>query len=637
MNPDKIAKLKILARWGLILAIPFALFATGNRFAKKQILDLRAIPPQEDLYFDIARDHASLRLSWPPDFPDSPTLPCLPGDSANVFVKISNRSELKINSSTLPLQSTKPVNLGTFIIDKEGHRTEQKQPHFSFSPGFNFNHNSKTLNDSRLVNIELRCPQKPGRYKIEIEYVQEGVGWLHDFASADSWLNLELHSIDLENESTFISSPFYESHKKTRFDFGNMGRAEIQELLEVYRMAYNTLVGTTHVELYNNRPYLAHYAGSIYPMIWIRDMTSIQKAFKYLRPRHQFKQSNFVDLFLKTAYWTEPVYDWIATQKTIGSRSYDKNDVQVDQEFWLAEAALDAVDFDLVPRGWIEASNNPLKTPRINIIMGAVRWVFKERWNDELGCVYSGHTADWGDVGLLGQDELTSTKLDHGKPYVCGLFPNILALQVLSRLNKSHSHVMKNFHEINLLGGGEMLIEKLSRFINERLWQEDRGFFKIHLHLDKTSHDFFDENNMFALGGHTLALASPYIASERKDRILDIILKRQEQYHISSISGVLLPPYPRNTYANPIMSKPFEYQNGGQWDWFGLRVIKHLYQRNHELGGIKLLEIARRVKKSKGFYEWYTPKGEPRGSRDLRAAAAMYIKAMHEIFSKGPR
>jgi len=39
---------------------------------------------------------------------------------------------------------------------------------------------------------------------------------------------------------------------------------------------------------------------------------------------------------------------------------------------------------------------------------------------------------------------------------------------------------------------------------NKWLWQEEKGFYKVHEHLDSLRHDF-DEKNMFVMGGNTAA------------------------------------------------------------------------------------------------------------------------------------
>ena len=39
------------------------------------------------------------------------------------------------------------------------------------------------------------------------------------------------------------------------------------------------------------------------------------------------------------------------------------------------------------------------------------------------------------------------------------------------------------------------------------LWQEDKGFYRVHVHLDPLPHDF-DEDDMFAMGGNAQAMIS---------------------------------------------------------------------------------------------------------------------------------
>ena len=66
---------------------------------------------------------------------------------------------------------------------------------------------------------------------------------------------------------------------------------------------------------------------------------------------------------------------------------------------------------------------------------------------------------------------------------------------------------------------------------------------------------------------------------EKSRRIILEALRRQEKFHISTISGTLLPPYPKKLFKHPLVDDPFEYQNGAQWDWFGARLIYAMFQQ----------------------------------------------------------
>ena len=83
--------------------------------------------------------------------------------------------------------------------------------------------------------------------------------------------------------------------------------------------------------------------------------------------------------------------------------------------------------------------------------------------------------------------------------------------------------------------------------------------------LDDLTHEF-DEDDMFAMGGNTQVILSGLADEEKSGQIIQEALKRQEEFQISTISGTLLPPYPKNLFNHPLLDDPYEYQNGAQWD-----------------------------------------------------------------------
>jgi len=59
------------------------------------------------------------------------------------------------------------------------------------------------------------------------------------------------------------------------------------------------------------------------------------------------------------------------------------------------------------------------------------------------------------------------------------------------------------------------------------------------------------------------------LADENKTRrIIKVALERQKIFNVSTISGTLLPYYPKGFFKHPMIDDFYEYQNGGQWDWF---------------------------------------------------------------------
>lgn len=82
------------------------------------------------------------------------------------------------------------------------------------------------------------------------------------------------------------------------------------------------------------------------------------------------------------------------------------------------------------------------------------------------------------------------------------------------------------------------------------------------------------------------------------------------------------------------MDKPYIYQNGGDWTWFGGRMIQQLIANGYvEEAYEEVLPMMDRVIKNKGFYEWYGQGEVPSGSGLFKGSAGVLCKAI-EMFDK---
>jgi hypothetical protein len=95
-----------------------------------------------------------------------------------------------------------------------------------------------------------------------------------------------------------------------------------------------------------------------------------------------------------------------------------------------------------------------------------------------------------------------------------------------------------------------------------------------------------------------------------------------------SIGLTMYPPYPEGSFENKSMY-PYGYQNGGDWTWFGGRMIQQLVNYGFvEEAYEQLVPMTERVVKNDGFFEWYTEKNEPKGSGTFRGSAGVLYKAI---------
>ncbi|MNF78892.1 hypothetical protein D3C84_610920 [compost metagenome] len=117
------------------------------------------------------------------------------------------------------------------------------------------------------------------------------------------------------------------------------------------------------------------------------------------------------------------------------------------------------------------------------------------------------------------------------------------------------------------------------------------------------------------------------------------MVKRVKLAGAASIGLTLYPPYPNGYFASHEMNPMYTYQNGGDWTWFGGRMIQQLIKYGFVQEAYEqMLPMVKRVKDNNGFYEWYSVDNKPRGSGTFRGEAGVLYTAiaMFEKINKLP-
>jgi hypothetical protein len=74
---------------------------------------------------------------------------------------------------------------------------------------------------------------------------------------------------------------------------------------------------------------------------------------------------------------------------------------------------------------------------------------------------------------------------------------------------------------------------------------------------------------------------------------------------------------------------PYGYQNGGDWTWFGARMVLALVEQGMVQEAYQELRpMVERVVVNEGFYEWYTVDNKPTGSGTFRGSAGVLYDAI---------
>lgn len=158
---------------------------------------------------------------------------------------------------------------------------------------------------------------------------------------------------------------------------------------------------------------------------------------------------------------------------------------------------------------------------------------------------------------------------------------------------------------------------------NKNLWQQNKGYYKMHVQISSTNPKF-KEDEIFPMGGNEIAIQSGLANHSQAKQIFEIAKERKKQVNASTIGCVLVPAYPARFFANPGMDEEYEYQNGGQWDWFaGRLILEEFLNGRNEDALTRLKEIASQDNNQGGFYEWYTLNGTGKGSPKFLGSAGV--------------
>ncbi len=461
--------------------------------------------------------------------------------------------------------------------------------------------------ESVELEVLFRVPFRSGEHILEFDLVREGVAWFKDGGSETLEIQLDVKE-RLWPDS--VQEIRLESGMRTRF---TSSRPEINQLYKLIRLTLEenetTFQGRTGM--------VSGFApGKDYPQIWLRDAATIIPASRW------FYSAEWLSSWLEEhlAYQREDgsLYDWIDSRGEA-----DKNTTETDQEASAIQAAYQV--YQILGQDWLreEIAGRTI----IARLEAALDFVKRERWDPKLGMIKGAHTADWGDVDIVdaGQDAVYTDENTH---WTVDIYDQAMFYQAARELAEMWVAIGGKDKAAAWRGAAAAIQENTTA----ALWQEDRGFFAVHRHLDDLVHDF-DENDIFAMGGNAQAVVSGLADPQQAQRIIETALERQEALEVSTISGTLLPPYPAGTYRHGLLDDPFEYQNGGQWDWFGGRLIRAMYENGFSTQATeKLLEIIQKNIANRGFFEWDNRKGVGRGSDIFCGSAGVLAKAAVEEY-----
>ena len=162
-----------------------------------------------------------------------------------------------------------------------------------------------------------------------------------------------------------------------------------------------------------------------------------------------------------------------------------------------------------------------------------------------------------------------------------------------------------------------------------QLWDKQNQKFIPHIYLEGSPFPgTFDENEIYYHGGTAIAIEAGLLSKEEILISLDKMMSNVQLANASSIGLTMYPPYPEGFFMNKAMY-PYGYQNGGDWTWFGGRMIQQLIRYGFlDEAYDQIQPMTRRVVENNGFFEWYTPDNQPKGSGTFRGSAGVLYTAI---------
>ena len=254
----------------------------------------------------------------------------------------------------------------------------------------------------------------------------------------------------------------------------------------------------------------------------------------------------------------------------------------------------------------------------------ALEYPLKQRYSEKYGLIWGATTTDWGDVQ---PEHEWGVELDANSHRAIDIYDNALLLVAIDEYQETviAEDTARNAKWMRYQ-------EDLRKSVREHLWDESAKKFIPHIYLEDSPFPReFDESKIFYHGGTAVAIEAGLL---NREEIMASHKKMRENMRRSGAATIgltMYPPYPAGLFKNKAMG-PYSYLNGGDWTWFGARMVRQLTQNGCvEQSYRELVPMLDRVLKHDGFFEWWTPSNDPRGSGKFRGSAGVLIEAIHEL------
>ena len=368
-------------------------------------------------------------------------------------------------------------------------------------------------------------------------------------------------------------------------------------------------------------------AGTSYSEIWIRDYNTFIEVSCEVLPLEKNRENllmflefqgddgNIPDGFIPREKVGGVSYDYIYTDKAPDYAAH-KNTVETDQESSLVQAVYKYVH----KTGDMAILKEDMDGKTVaDRLQWAMEFLLAKRFSQKYGLIWGGTTADWGDVQ---PEHSWGVVLDGNSHPAIDIYDNAMFVIAMNNL-------VDLLDDAALKLKWKKISDDIKINVRKHLWDDKLKKFIPHIYLNGSPFpEDFNESKLHYHGGTAVAIEAGILSKEEIVEVNRQMLDNVKKAGAASIGLTIFPPYPKGFFKNPSMV-PYGYQNGGDWTWFGARMIQQLIEN----GFIKeaydeLQPMTDRVIKNNGFYEWYTVQNKATGSGSYRGSAGVLHKVI---------
>jgi glycogen debranching enzyme len=370
-------------------------------------------------------------------------------------------------------------------------------------------------------------------------------------------------------------------------------------------------------------------AGDGYSEVWIRDLNTFTELATKVADKEKLKEALLT--FFKFQGKDGNIMDGYTEIKNANSGGVfyysklapefaaHKNTVETDQETSLIQALYKYIK----ATGDRSILKEKIDNSTVEERMGkALNFLLEHRFDKKYGLLWGATTVDWGDVQ---PEHDWGVVIDSSSHFAIDIYDN--AMFVIALNNYIDLLALENQKK-----PWQQIKEKIVSNSKKYLWDKKNNKYRTHIYLkDSPFPKDFDENKIYYHGGTAIAIEAGLLKKKQVKQSYENMKANVKAAGAQTIGLTLYPVYPNGFFKNKGMTE-YGYQNGGDWTWFGGRMVQQLihyglYDEAYEA----LSPMLDRVLLHKGFYEWWTPTGEPKGSGQFRGSAGVLWSAIEQL------